>query len=716
MGLIMRQSTAGQLMDRIKLYKWEILIFIFFTFLGVVLTYPLIFRMGRGIYGNQPSDAKGTIYFFWWLKHAWNSGLSWRNNILIVPSGLNYGGMLFQPGIQYPAWVLTILTNEVFAYNFLVLISFPLSAITMYYLAHYFTKDRLASMLAGVIYAFCPYHILHSYCHLGLAMIQWMPLYVLFLFKLREKRTYPNAVGCGATFALVALTAYYYGFFMAIFTAIFLLIALIYSLAVKKREHQLSFRDWAAPLLALITAAILTIPFILNVLGAKGKGIAEISERALWQLESLSAAFWSYLVPSGENPIFRSFIIDFLQVRTGGVSIEHTIYLGYVPLALAVLALIRWWLDKRSNEEKINFAVPFFSLMLLAVFVFSAPPKVHLLGLEIAMPSYYFHQVLPMFQAYVRLGIVAVLMLSVLAGIGLNYLLRKFTTPKGHILVTSLVLFLLLVEFVNIPPFRHTELGAPAVPEVYKWLSGQPGDFVITEYPVPIRFSEEYHNRLFYQRIHQKKLVDVEIIPALEDADYLDNILVLDVPSVLKYLGARYVIIHTNEYRKWDGTIPIIPENGDLKLVKVFQNALVYGIDVEPSPVLLLKDEGFFSPGVWGIEDGQGWTWASKVARLKVVNVTGRGITGNLSFAVAALGNSQILRVELNGKEIEEVDVASLRREVNLESIRLAAGENEVGFSTPSSDTPIDSVLHNGDPRSASFMFADFKISGAEWD
>ena len=205
--------------------KSKILIFSGFIFLGAIVTYPLIFKMSSHIYG-VPGDSLVNIYWFWWWKYAWGNNLSFTTiPLLSAPFGVK----ILDPFLFWTLYSsllaigLTFLANEVFAYNFLILSSFPLAAITMYFLVYHFTRNRLASMVSGIIYSFSPYHFWHGFQHLTVAQIQWMPLYALFLFKLSEARNYKNAILCGFLFSVVTLETLYYGYFMLIFTGAFIL-------------------------------------------------------------------------------------------------------------------------------------------------------------------------------------------------------------------------------------------------------------------------------------------------------------------------------------------------------------------------------------------------------------------------------------------------------------------------------------------------------------
>lgn len=87
-----------------------------------------------------------------------------------------------QPLTDLPGQALARLFGPVFAYNLLVLASFPLAAVTAYLLARYLLASHLAAMVAGFAYAFLPFHVMQAGGHPHIAQTQWLPLYLLALW------------------------------------------------------------------------------------------------------------------------------------------------------------------------------------------------------------------------------------------------------------------------------------------------------------------------------------------------------------------------------------------------------------------------------------------------------------------------------------------------------------------------------------------------------
>jgi len=222
--------------------------------------------------------------------------------------------------------------------------------------------------------------------------------------------------------------------------------------------------------------------------------------------------------------------------------------------------------------------------MALVALVFSHAPWVEIGGFRILFPSYFMYKILPAMRTYQRFGILVILSVSVLAGIGLAKILNKIANRKSQIAITLLMIVLVLFEFWNWPPYRVTDVSR--TPPVYEWLTKQPGDFTIAEYPLTRSISFKYYDYLFWQRIYQKPLVNGAV-----PGTYADKIRkeIVDItnpktPGILRWLGAKYVIFHPDEYLREDrataviGEIPDISRVPGLRLVREFGRVGVYKV------------------------------------------------------------------------------------------------------------------------------------------
>jgi hypothetical protein len=704
-------------LSKTKAYSTEIAVFAFFALLSFLVTFPTIAYLRTYVYARLSGDSHSVIWTIWYKKFFWTETLAPRSfSIVASPFRQNVSYPPPEPLIWYPIYIVSLLTNEIVAYNILAILSFLLSAVAVYYLVFHLTKNRLASIISGVVYAFSPYHFAQSYAHMGLSNIQWLPVYLLFLLRLHEARTVKNAVLCALSFSLIVLSSAYYAYFVFVFTVVLVLLLGMRNL-IKVREIRIDSRTLKLTVAILLTLSVMIVPFALPTFYYQYGGSSPHTT-ASWEVESLTARIWSYTIPAVDNAVFGSLARDFIYTQTNGrYPDEHIDYLGYTALALALLGVMVWLRRKRGGteeaetEKNISFAVFVCVVMFLIAVFSSAPPFLRISGAQISMPSRYLNMLAPMFRSFVRFGVVAMLAVSVLAGIGAKFLLENINSSKKRVLLGAVLIVMALAEFINVPPSKATDVSPKTVPPVYKWLASKPGDFTIAEYPPPVKMPHKFYAYMFYQRIHRKKLADPSQIPPIDGKDYLYNLLRPGVSNVLSYLGVKYVIVHTNEYRGEGGSVVTLTEEHGLRLAKTFPDTLVYEVAAKPSKVLWIPEEGFFAPEFWGgWENHQEWKWMTNEANLSAINFTGRETYGNLRFLATPLGYSRTLEVFLNKRFLKEVKVSPEAPEVVIEDIRLKPGENDLIFSTSSPPGAIDSFLHNGDVRSATFRLYGFRF------
>jgi hypothetical protein len=509
------------------------------------------------------------------------------------------------------------INNEAIIYNIFVLSGFFLSSISMFILSFYLTQRWETAFISGLTYGFCPYIFNHAWEHLGLAHIEWMPLYILMLLMLYNKPNYKFAILASFAFSLVINFNGYYAYIISIFTLGFLSFIILYNWKIKLivSNYELRIYNWKIIrmimlvfCLTMVISSVSIYPIFKTFFLTKtNENIAALGYvRSFSYLFSQSARPLSYLLPSAAHPIFGNFTKTmFGSIFYGRNSIEQTLYLGWTPLIFAFIAF-RVWRKRRKNKQltvnreqstKDNFYIGLFIFSAIFAFLFSMPPYANLGIFKIYFPSFFLYKVLPMFRACARFGILVMLCVSVLAGFGLKYILERIKTHQKRFAFTTLITCLILFEFTNIPPFRTFDISKS--PEVYIWLSKQKGDFAIVEYPLGETVgpgeADMPYDYLFYQRVHQKKLINGAKIGtyAYKIKQKINKIMSPETPGILKWLGAKYTIIHLDKYKTSEdseameiiGEVPDLRKQVGLKFVKKFDDVEVYevvAIPIEP--------------------------------------------------------------------------------------------------------------------------------------
>lgn len=553
---------------------WKNKKFHIFVALAVFILATLIFAWPilpnvKGILFGRPNDAMGSIWGIWWLKY---SLLNLRTNpnisyLIAYPYGIDTH--VFLTPVNYILSIpVTAIFNALASYNFITLMSFPLSALAMYLLVYHFTKKIIPSIIAGLIIAFGPFHVVHSQSFIDLAQIEWPIFCVLFLFKLNEERTYKNLIGLSIFFILTVLTTPYYAIFLLMAVLVFAITKIFYKTPVEKRSRGFGVVFIIYLLVFCATLIYIYPKFIKNP--------AHIPPRT--DLTAGGAKIEYYLLPSTHHPIFGQ---DVKKVVPEFSYTLQTIFLGYVPLLLALFLFFKK--EKFKNQPNLYFAIHFFTFAAIIAFLFSLMPTVKIFGKEIKTFSYYFYDLVPFIRAQARQVLIIMIALAAMSGIAVNYLLDYvFQSKQSKIIFIALILFISLIEFL--PEQVTTDLRK--IPDVYVWLKQQPGQFAVLEYPFFPFNSDHNYEEMFYQTYHQKPLVNSFKNSVKERKNYEDFERVLETinPDILYDQGVRYVLMHTQDDDPArqkiisDSLKPSDVYDRQMEEVKIFPDATVFKI------------------------------------------------------------------------------------------------------------------------------------------
>lgn len=170
--------------------KRGVIVALLFLILIIVMTFPLIFNLTTCVPGFFSTDESfGVLWNVWATKFIFLNKLPVKNSDLIAcPFGIGSQGTNLIDylwfGINYS---LSILTTPVLTYNLQVIFNLFLTGIFTFCLVLYLTKNKLAAFFSGVIFGFCPYIFVRSWQHLGETYLWPMPLFLWFLFRLKDE-------------------------------------------------------------------------------------------------------------------------------------------------------------------------------------------------------------------------------------------------------------------------------------------------------------------------------------------------------------------------------------------------------------------------------------------------------------------------------------------------------------------------------------------------
>src|SRR3954470_5147760 len=129
-------------------------------------------------------------------------------------------GVYLQPVTDVTGAAIARWTSAVAAYNWLVLLTFPLSAAAAYLLARHLALPPPGACVAALLFAFSPFHLAHAAYHPHVAQTQWLPLYLLALWRCMDAADVRAVMFLIVASAAVTLSNFYGGLIAAVITPI----------------------------------------------------------------------------------------------------------------------------------------------------------------------------------------------------------------------------------------------------------------------------------------------------------------------------------------------------------------------------------------------------------------------------------------------------------------------------------------------------------------
>ena len=585
--------------------KLYVLAFAFYAVSTFIVTFPLSFHLSDGFYGPLfGTDSRGAIWHFWWLRYSDQNHLNPEfTHFLSAPFGMP---LSFLPSFWFSAAIVkafSVIFVPLVAINIITLSGFVLTGFFIFLTVYFLTGHKSASILAGFIFTFSPFHIVKTMEFSIFFQLAWLAVFLwTYVFMMtRPKNIWAWVISASFAFSFLMSFNPYYAFMVMAMMAGGIIFDLFYgwrALSAGKRLLRAG-RTLLNTFCVLLISALLNLPTMLtiikNLIMLKTSfygSVDEVFSRSFSYLTSQSARPLSYFLPASTHPYFGGFTQKmFGTIFYGRGPVEQTLYCGWVVLLLAFFAFRQWKLDRVACcrgcvGKRDDYIIGFCIFSAILAFLFSMPPEVDLIFFKIHFPSYFIYPFLPMFRAYARFGIIVLFCVSILAAFGYSSIMRKFTVRWQKILFTAAIFSAIMFEFYPFIPQRFTLLNR--VPGVYSWLKQQPGDIIIIEYPI-VQGSpgEAYINLdyLYYQTLHNKRLVNGarSRTKAYEVKNKLLKIMDMQTPAVLKSLGVDYIIFHPSLYETGAykenvdivGEVPDIGNNPAFYIVKKFDDALV---------------------------------------------------------------------------------------------------------------------------------------------
>ncbi|MBN9391565.1 MAG: hypothetical protein J0I20_26265 [Chloroflexi bacterium] len=736
--------------------------FLFYCLLTLIFAWPVVANLGVGTPGHFPVDRNQNLWNFWWVKRSvFAFHNPYQTTFLFYPYGTSLYLQTFSPYNQVIGLPLQLLFGLVPAYSFIELLAFPLGGLGGFFLGRYLTGNFWGGLLAGLVWSFGPYHYVElRQDQLNLISLQWLPFFMLFMFRLEKAETRPAIIREGLVaalfFFLTLMVDYYYASYLGLFAGLYWLWKLLSGLwLVRRGQEKIGQIGRDVGLFALKLAGVFilgALPYAPVLLGT----IREVTSGS-YQLATgnpndqvHSADLATVFLPPAHQPWWGNLFGLWKSIGINASGAGDTLnnwgaVISFVPLALAVYALFRvrglwfwvfnglfWFLlafgpSLRINNVSTNFPMPYRLLTKLPFLDIGRFPERYMLLAQFSV--------------------------GILAAFGLTHLLnrlpkerRVFSRLGWPSVVAGLVLALAFFETwpgILPPPDPITQ------PAFTKYLAADngsvPADKALLELPITTHGNPD-SPRMLYQIYHQRPITGGYISRKLVDPhrqahdsplyDWIDlrdpqapDIIPTKTPQealgLLSYQDFGYLVLYAD-----DPDQPGQPYNAkkaETLLNYVFGGkkpdfqdsvARVWNIPQTPlpNPVMVLGQGWAASEPVSG-GGRQRWLDAA-AADARVIIVAGPDTplqpAYNLDIQAVSPDKPRHLTVLLNGTVITQTTVNPGVQSLHLAGLKLQPGENVITLRPDPADgvfVPSQANPASKDNRSLRLAFISLKLS-----
>ena len=699
----MENSTyVNQLITKKILLEHSSVILIF-SVIAVIFTFPVILDFTTEAVGLDCYDQCHMMWRIWWADFSFENNLDFHHsNYMFYPDGTDIGGNLAY-FTTFIGFLLVQFLDYITAWNVIWFLGLVFGGYGCYLLANNFNKNYLSSIIAGMIFTFGTYHMVHSMLHIGLSMIVWLPIFVLFLFKLLEKQSKYYAIVGGTVFFLVSLTHLYYTAFIFMFSIVFFTVYVF-------RQKKVSNKTFITNFSVLLTIGLISTSVLFLVNPTSGD---EFPMRPLIEHIDYSISLENLILP---NSLQTTQIISNYEMNTSFYSffdspvmypnIEAMVFLGYSVIFLSALAVIRY----RRNHI-------WFWLLICGIFILmSFGPELKILHepTGITLPHKVFYDVVPEWdeiRAPARFIVMANMALAVLASYAVYGLIKnKFSSFKQQLMLTAVIGFVILFEFSMIPYPSYSE----PIPDIYEEIKNDESKFAVL--PVPIGGIGDYglmsDPLVLYHQLHLEKPIygghesrvthetlsntQTYFLNMFHILGSKDDVIKQDLAtyglSLFDYFDIKYVILQKAVLANESGLSPVEPLQEFWPERAQIMSEILSGDDpfYEDDAVVVYKipkpnsSEPFLVLGSgWHVFDADTMLRGTmKNSEILIVNPTNSEMYATLNVVLSSLEKEKTITVSVNNGEQSRINIQPTFQDMQIKDFILKPGVNVVAFDT----------------------------------
>ena len=655
--------------------------------LALAVTYPGIVDFNSRLLGIKDS------YFYawdlWWFKHALFSLHQSPLKLQTIFYPISGAPYVWSSPLNEIAGVLLLpVLPLTVVFNLLALMPVVLGAYFTYKLVYHLTKERMAGIAGGVVYGFSPFIISTMMGNLQYASIEFIPLVVFMMFRMKEDQSLRNGLLFIVSSILLALSSPSYIFYAYLPIVLYLPFSWLITDGWKTFNKTFVLYIFLSMGFVALSALIFYAPQI-YALHHSGYVKAE----GIYQLLVNNQNFIDYFLPNKSNFFFKNILYFYSK------DVTYFSGIGMVTLFLIVLVAA----FKYEPRESIRWGI-----LAIVLYVFSLGPYLKLNGF-VLFPYYGSLHMIPLpYLALSKLKILSdltqpamlipLLLLStaVIAGFGAKLIIER-TDIRSLSFVTILSLIVLaLAEYYPGYPFPSVQSTTPLY---YAPIRKDVRTKAIVELPASASVFDNRQNipfiyrSMYYQMFTEKSLVGgyydyqwdressfIKTTPFLSELNdplilRYGDIIPVDKHAIADYgirqlmdLGVGYIIVNRLAYDQEDyGALH--------KLLQAYCGEPIYN-DGYVSIFLLTRaylsvhrgeltelGSGWYAPAL-NVKEGMVFRMMSQDGTIKVLGVDKPRMVKLLMGIINPFKSIHWLTVNVNGKMINRIDLAAQQQPV----------------------------------------------------
>lgn len=443
-------STSGP-----RLVRFGIVPLLIYFVCFCLLTFPAITQFGSHFYGDE-GDGVQNLWNIWHMRQSIEH-LRWPYFApeIHFPEGTTLLGHTLSPTNAIAGAALESFFSPFQSYDALVIFAFVASGLSAFLLAFYFCSSYWPSIIAGFIYAFSGYQMLHIGSHINLNSLEWLPLFLLFWHKLLTRPSIRLGAAAAVFLTLTFYTELYYFLYAAVAGLLFLIV-LAAKAGLRRFAGGASLRSLAVFFLIMI---LTTGPFVIAFI--------KTNQADPFQDNHDPVKFSTELL----GPLMPGFLKDW---HGQGLAIGEGVgesFLGLTVLALIAFA-ISWWKSLR------NRFLDGWLLVFVVFWLLSLGPWLHVgnKNLHVAMPYLLLQKLVPLLSVAAmpnRMFVVVVLAAAVISALALARILAGVKNRRLAAAALGCLALLIFLEYLPAQQFQTTKPRTSAYALALKAIPGK---------------------------------------------------------------------------------------------------------------------------------------------------------------------------------------------------------------------------------------------------